>query len=432
VKTTHVAARFVDGKLVVDVAGVEDPQPVCYRTNAMLPLSRLARSPHLLEVFELLLVLYTADRLVPRPLRRWSRRFDVSFPVSRIAQWKAAQADIEQLIWQCTGDEVSLRPYERPANCHHCDARSNWFELEYPRATSVLLLSDGLDSLCGAIDAALLPGGQLAFVSLISNSRKAPRIAAVIRHLKATHGDRIAHHPVWLHLEEAPRKQERTQRTRTMLAITAGLTVAAAYGAATAAVSENGMGILNLPIPALQTRHESSQVLHPANLPLWARISERLIGGAAVTYPNRYRTKAQMLQSLPEGARYLIKVTSSCDAPQRSDEYPDCGVCGSCIVRKVALRAAGLSFYDTTYTRRPPKPGLYDPIDLLTYQAGRMKQALESGSPWAALVRLQPTLRFAIEAIEPADRQQSVAATIDLLRRHLTEAEDVRVLARAV
>jgi hypothetical protein len=432
VKTTHVAARYVDGKLVVAVAGIDDPQPVYYRTDAMLPLSQLAVALHLLELFELMLVLYTADRLVPRPARRWGRCFEVAFPVSRIAHWEAARADLEQLIWQCTGDEVALHPYVRPSSYHHVDARSRWFELEYPRTTSVILLSDGLDSLCGAIEAALIPGGQLAFVSLISNSRKAPRIESVIRHLRTAHGDRIAYHPIPLHLEEAPRRQERTQRTRTMLAITAGLTVAAAYGASTAAVAENGIGILNLPVPSVQMRHESSQVLHPANLRLWARVSECLLGGAAVTYPNRYRTKAQMLESLPEAARYLIKETSSCDAPQRSDKYPDCGVCGSCIVRKMALRAAGLSYCDTTYTREPPKAGRYDPIDLLTYQATRIKRALESQSPWAELVHLQPTLRLAIDAVDPDERQQSVSATIDLLRRHVTEAEDVRVLARAV
>lgn len=433
-KTSLVNAKFINGKLIVDVSGVENPQPVYYQTRKMLPLSQLAATPHLLEVFELMLALYTADRLVLRPARRWARTFEINFPVgaSRIAHWAAASDDFERLIGQCTGDYVSLRPYARPPNEYHVDARSQWLELEYPETTSVLLLSDGLDSLCGAIDAATIPGGKLAFVSLISNSRKHPRIHAVIDHLRAIHGARIAFHPIRLHLEDAPRNQEITQRTRTMLAISAGLTVAAAYGASSATVAENGMGILNLPVPSIQMRHESSQVLHPANLHLWARISDRLLGGATVEYPNRYRTKAQMLDALPERARPLIKVTSSCDAPQRKDEHADCGVCGSDIIRKVALYEAGLSHYDRKYTRQPPKPRLYDPLDLLRLQAARMKVALEAQDPWAALVRLQPTLRTAIEVADPKERRQSIAATIELLRRHVTEVQDVRVLARAV
>jgi hypothetical protein len=434
VKTSLVNAQFINGRLVVDVTGVANAQPIYYKTGTMLPLSQLAATPHLLEVFELMLVLYTADRLVLRPPRRWARAFEVNYPVaaSRIAHWAAACDDFERLIQQSTGDNVSLRPYARPLNGHHVDARSQWFELEYPQTTSVLLLSDGLDSLCGAIDAASVPGGKIAFVSLISNSRKHPRIYAVVEHLRAIHGQRIAFHPIPLYLEEAPRDQEITQRTRTMLAISAGLTVAAAYGASSAAVSENGMGILNLPVPSLQMRHESSQVLHPANLRLWARISERLLGGATVEYPNRYRTKAQMVAALPESARRLIKITSSCDAPQRKDEHADCGVCGSDIIRKLALYEAGLSHYDRKYTSQPPKPRLYDPLDLLRLQATRMKRAIEAQDPWAALVRLQPTLRTAIEATDREERQQSIAATIALLRRHVAEVEDVRSLARAV
>jgi hypothetical protein len=75
------------------------------------------------------------------------------------------------------------------------------------------------------------------------------------------------------------------------------------------------MGILNLPISSLQTRHESSQVLFPANVALWKVMSSEFIGGAGLDCPNCFRTKAEMLGNLPAEAWKLICETSTCDAP---------------------------------------------------------------------------------------------------------------------
>jgi hypothetical protein len=432
-KPTRVTVRVDGGVMTVEIDGNGRRQRVRYRSDYMLPFTRTAGAPHVLELFEFMLALYAADRLVPRPARGWTRTLHVTFPVSRLAQWSIARASIEELIWSATGDVVVLNPVQRPRGSLHVDARNAHLELEHQTRTSVVLLSDGLDSLCGAFGALDEPADRVAFVSLVTNSRKARRIATIVDGLKARYGTRADFHRVRdLHLVAPPRAQEGTQRTRTLLAIAAGLTVAAAYGSPRTSVSENGMGILNLPVPSVQTRHESSQVLHPQNLRLWSRVSELLIGGAELFYPNRFRTKAQMIADVPVGAYDLIWATSSCDAPQRGDANDACGVCGSCAYRKFALFTAGIPDR-SRYALWPPLGGPYDPMDLLRMQAVRMRAALASSDPWRALVRLQPTLRTSIDDVSDGrGRDHAIASTVALLRRHVDETDVRGRLARAV
>ncbi len=398
----------------------------------MLPLNAYADAPHLIEFFEFMLAFYAADRLVARPKRHWKRAFRITFPVSRTAAWAYAKPTIEELIHQSTGDDVEITILERSHSLMHADRRQRRFELDSAQSTSVVLLSDGLDSLAGVFEPFSDPAERVALVSLVTLARKASRIGKVMDYLVGNFGERAVHHTVDLHLAKPPRKQEITQRSRTMLAIAAALTVAQTYGSKRVQVSENGMGILNLPLPSLQMRHESSQVLHPANLPLWATVSELLLGGAKIFYPNRYKTKAQMIREMPEDAREMIAVTSSCDAPQRFDANADCGRCSSCVFRKIALYNAGLRQYDTAYSGRAPKNLDYDPTVIFLHQARNIRATLQVSDTWPALLRAQPTLRRVVIGRDAKERADEIASTIELLRRHTEEMEALQQLAYAV
>jgi hypothetical protein len=206
-----------------------------------------------------------------------------------------------------------------------------------------------------------------------------------------------------------------------MLAEAAGLTVSAVYESDSIVVSENGIGILNLPIPGIQTQHESSQVLHPANLESWRLISETLIGGARIVYPNRYRTKGQIIRDLPEDMRMLIRNTISCDRPQRFDSFEPCGVCSSCRYRQVSLFAATCDQYDGPCTSRAPKSAVFDPVDLMLLQARTLSDALATSDPWKSLNETYPTLRTVIDESDATARAHQMFSTIQMLRRHVDE-----------
>lgn len=436
-KISDVEVRIRGEKILVEIDG-RDAEKLWYKTKLLSPLTYSATSEHLTELLEFFLALYACDRLVKRPLRSWGRAFKIRFPVADVGRWRAAAGLIEKLIWQSMGDEVTLMPTERDLDEVHADRRATHLVLEYEQPTTIVMLSEGLDSLCGAFEAARQRNEHVAFTSIVTNYRKRPRLASIAAGLNRNieSPERLHFHSAQWHLEDAPRGQERTQRSRTMLAIATGLTVATAYGSPRVVISENGMGILNLASPALQSKHEASQVLHPSNLRPWLELSRLLLGGVAIEYPNRFRTKAQMCAALPEIAHELIKETSSCDAPQRADAQQDCGVCGSCVYRRLSLAQSGLSSFDTNYSSRPQKCFPYDPSDVLAYQAAEFKRCLAAsehfGRQWDALTEVFPTLQASIVGYDSTERAHEVRETVMLISRHVNEVLHPTILAHAV
>jgi hypothetical protein len=431
-KPVEVEVRIAGAHLEVRVAGCGRVQRVPYRTTGMRPFTRLSAAPHLTELFEFCLALYTADRLTPRVANCWTRSFRITFPATNTSAWNEAKAILTRLIRQSTGDDVEIVVVPRPLREIHVDERAAHFSLEEPRDTDVLLLSDGLDSLCGAFQRMEeRTGERVAFVSLVTNSRKAKRIRTLRRALQQRYPGAVAFHNANLYLSRPPSAQERTQRSRTMLAIAAGFTVGAGYGSRTVTVAENGLGILNLPVPGLQMTHHSSQALHPANRSLWAVLAERLLGGGALVYPNRFRTKAAMCSSLPEFARPLIRSTSSCDRPDRHDASDDCGHCGSCVVRRDALAICGLTTWDVTYSSRPWEPPAFDPAVVQHYHARMIERQLRADDPWKAMSRAHPTLRGALLDVDAEERAHAKLETLQLFRRHIEELTMTVGLAHA-
>jgi len=419
--------------MVVDIEDRAAAYQACYSTARLRPFTSDAAVPWLTELLEFMVGLYTVDRLVPRPKRGWSRGISFTFPVVSYERWFPLQSVLEELIVNSMGDDVTLNLRHRNAGIVHSDARAQGFALESPRPTTVGLLSDGLDSLCGAGASLAREPGAHAFVTVLTNSRRKHRISRLRTALQSVFGDRIAYCGLDVYLADGPRKQERTQRSRTLLAIAAGLTAAAAYRASQLEIYENGVGILNLPVPLLQMTHESSQVLHPRNLPLWSRITEQLLAPIGIVYPNRWYTKTQLCERLPSALHPAIAATSSCDAPQRRDAHADCGVCGSCMMRRLALQGAGLAHNDATYTLLPPQLPEFAASDVFPYHAALLAKALATPDPWPALLQLQPTLVPLVRDIsDPAERAHTISDTIALLRRYVADVAVLRRLAHAV
>lgn len=427
-------ARINGGDIVIS-NGDEGFGQISYATAQLQPFTDIAiDSPNPVEFFEFFLTLYTADRLVKRR-GRWQRRLIIEFPVSDVERWRSAAPTLHQLIRRSTGDDVELEFTKRPAQQRHRDTYRVPFALEQARPTTIVLLSDGLDSYCGAVQQlSARPQERLCFVSLSTNTRKEAGINDVRSHLHRMRPENITFCGSFFHLNDPPRAsaQERSQRSRTMLAIAAGFVVSAAYDSLDVIVSENGLGILNLPVPHLQMDHFSSQVLHPANVPLWSEVAALLWGSkAGLVYPNRFRTKAEMCASLPATAHVAIGFTTSCDAPRR-DADDACGTCGSCLVRRRALELPGLSTFDGKYhvsasTGRTPD---VDAFDVQSYHARELQRRLEAMDPWSALVEYQPTLRTSV-----ADTETPTAhlryETMQLLKRHVNEVFAFELLQRA-
>jgi hypothetical protein len=395
--------------------------------NEIHPLTPMAADPALFEWLDLAVALYTLDRSVRIRAGQMGRVFELRLPVADVRSWRRHAPLVTEWYEALTGDLVELVPVERGAQADHHRRPVN---LGLDAGADVVgLLSDGLDSLCGA-DAALRRGDRLALASVITNPLRRATIAKVTSVLERQLGATLPRYALATRMRRLG-KGEKSQRSRTVLALVTGLTVARALGAYHVDCYENGFGLLNLPVPDLQYGSMSSQVLNPRHLPLWDRMTRAFFGETIeIRYPNRFRTKAEMVRELSEIARVAARCTSSCDRPLRLPHGVfQCGTCGSCRYRQLAVACAEVPIEDVPYAYQHVGDGP-DAERVLRYHAELLAGALAQAEPWPALVALQPELaavprsddgRVGTFADDAHPRRAIESETVALLHRHVDE-----------
>ena len=400
-----------------------------FDASKLHPFTPSASDKGLFDLLDFCIAFYALDRSTPRPSDGWSRRFVMRLPVSDPDLWRRHMTLIRDWAYALTNDEMEVIPVPRRADGEHHDRQPH---LAVENACDTVgLVSDGLDSLCG-VDAAIRERSRrIAWASVVGGS-KGPQIDRVVAMSREIAGRRLPHFTINTSLSQRRHKaREKTQRSRTVLAIVMAFTTAHAIGANSVECYENGIGLLNLPVPDLQFGAMSTQVLQPKFLPLWDRISKAFFGHLIeLRFPNRFETKSEMIRGLSERGLVLLPKTFSCDASERSKKsnVVHCGTCGSCRFRQLAIFDAGVDC-DANYAFVRRKNMKLDAAHLLHYHARLLGEAVASDDPWAELCRLQPELRgielsddLRLEnrsANAARDHQQSIKLrTIELIKRH--------------
>jgi hypothetical protein len=395
------------------------------------PLTTAASEPSTFELLDLAVALYVLDRSVQLRVAQVRRSFVLRLPVSDVIRWRRIVPLVGEWYEALTGDVVEVVPVDRGAAVgdHHRRASNFGFE----RGIDVVgLLSEGLDSLCGA-DGIARREERIALASVITNPKRSSQLETIKAALAAAHQRDLPHYALATRLRRQHKVREKSQRSRTVLALVTGMTIAHALGARRVECYENGFGLLNLPVPDLQYGSMSSQVLSPRHLPLWDRLSRAFFGPTIeVHFPNRYRTKAEMVRDLSEAGKRLVRQTSSCDRLLRlPDGILHCGTCGSCRYRQLAVALSGAVISDVPYAYRQVGKGP-DTELVLRYHARMLGAALSQPDAWDALVRLQPeisNLPFSDDGRADKCRSENErrfrirAGTLDVLRRHLDELQ---------
>jgi hypothetical protein len=163
------------------------------------------------------------------------------------------------------------------------------------------------------------------------------------------------------------------------------------------------VGAINLPQAATQYGAQSSRATHPQALAAVQRLVRHATGRPfSIQLPHLFMTKAQTCARLADiGMAPLTRLTISCDGfPQRLRGQSQCGLCGSCLLRRQALHAAGLGEHDdpTQYRKDVMDPnatlksGQLYPFNAMLYQRDALARALASAVPWRALVARFPGL----------------------------------------
>ena len=275
----------------------------------------------------------------------WTRNFTLEFPASS-AGWTSS--GIGATIGFLTGDHWDIRPRNRPAM-----KLSHQIE---PIPEVVCLFSGGLDSLIGAIEllesniavrlvghheAGLIPGRQRTLFEALRKRYGSEMVGLSQIFLRPA--PRKASHFMPLPLEH-----ESTTRSRSLLFIACGLTVAAAVGPTVPVyIPENGFIGLNIPLSASRLGSLSTRTTHPHFISQLETVLSGLSIRNPLVNPYRFSTKGEMLGRIRciESARNFATSSVSCAHPEvgrwRKRPIGNCGYCYPCLIRRAAMHRVG-------------------------------------------------------------------------------------------
>lgn len=347
----------------IDVAFERSGDPWLLQNNVIqLIAERAGTLPSTVatELVYLAMAAYAADLRIPRSYgsERWQRKIALHLPVLDLALWSQHAGHVEQTLSFLTGDSWEL--ILRPRQAVEATTRNPKIkEVEY-----VCLFSGGLDSLVGALD--LLDEGK--FVALvghhgsgITNSVQ-ERVLATVNARYAT-----AAEPFMFHAQPPKGKVkvgEPSMRSRSFLFLSMGVAVASALGGtAPLVIAENGLISLNVPLTGSRTGSRSTRTTHPHFVAQFRELLRRLGLPDAVEMPYRFQTKGEMLRECKDQATLAAAapLTMSCSHPETGryqglSPNNHCGYCVPCIIRRAAMKSAGLADapYNVQVDTAPP------------------------------------------------------------------------------
>jgi 7-cyano-7-deazaguanine synthase in queuosine biosynthesis len=380
-----------------------DDEPIAKSLGARL-------KPLHADLVDVAAAVHIADRQAKRQPdgELWRRRFAVEIPVRSLEVWKRQRVTeaLSDLLKHLTGDGWEFLFSSRPCERRSSEQQDVLFPPPDDAPISVGLFSGGLDAFAGTVASISADKNQhFVCVSGTPSRRQEQRQhaqAASLREVLKPRSLTSIRVPCWLHSADET-NQEPSRRTRGFLFLSLGAAAAIAANARSLSVYENGIGAINLPYERTPIGIPNSRAVQPLTLLLFSRFVEAVTDERfGVKSPCVFQTKAEMCQH-PElrGLERAIAETFSCDGfPVHRAGKPQCGVCTSCILRRLSLFGGGLELLDQTSYGcdllasgeliRPKRlKGLFS----MDWQVGRLERALGSQSPWTELIIEFPDLR---------------------------------------
>lgn len=400
-------------------------------------------TPQLQDLMEVATAAYLADRFAPRrhPERSeqsvpMNRRIRLSLPVRLPHLWKRRPAQLLGDLMFCLAADEWEFTFTATAAESAFPQQSYLLDVSPEREAAVMLFSGGLDSYAGAVRQLCDPEPFHVLVSGYTHNRMAAEQVAQSKIL--FEGRRqLGHHvavPYGMPAKVAGIRLESSQRSRSLIHLSIGALTALSLGRRDFSIYENGIGALNLPFDASQSGWEVSRAVHPKVLSLMEELIGEITGEPfQIRTPFLFSTKAESIVGA-EMTRYChgIRHTFSCDRfPNYRERRRQCGVCSSCVLRRLALETAGFRnaepadeyAYDITADGFVPHPSAAFVLDKFDAQTHRLRQCLDSEQPWLEVSRLFPELRE-VEFLL-ANRKIGVkdieASLLSLYARHVGE-----------
>lgn len=300
---------------------------------------RLAPTERAWDFMSFALSVVAADEAVTRSDSPdgWTREMDLTIGVAAPSFWDSQKDSLQRALEFLTGDIWSLTFV--PGGHAPAPARG-----ARPRTEdSVCLLSGGMDSLVGAIDA-VHAGRRPLLVSQKAKGDSADQVAFAKLISPSTLHLQLSHHA------RPPGPSERSQRARSIVFIAFGVLAASCLeitrsgGQVDLLVPENGFISQNIPLTPLRTGSLSTRTTHP----YYFRELQNVLDAAGlltkITNPYEFKTKGEMLAECRDQAMLdqLAWSSTSCGRYSRTG-FQHCGRCVPCQVRRGAVVAWGKS-----------------------------------------------------------------------------------------
>lgn len=298
---------------------------------------RLAPTERAWDFTSIALAVVAADEAVTRTNSPdgWTREMDLTVAVAAPAFWDSQKAGLHRALEFLTGDIWSLTFV--PGGHAPAPVRG---AMPRPEDT-ICLLSGGMDSLVGAIDA-VAAGRRPILVSQKAKGDSADQIAFAKLISPGTLHLQLSHHA------RPPGPSERSQRARSIVFLAFGVLAASCLeitrnGAPVdLLVPENGFISQNVPLTPLRTGSLSTRTTHP----FYFRELQKVLDAAGllttITNPYEFKTKGEMLSECRNQGMLdqLAWNSTSCGRYSRTG-FQHCGRCVPCQVRRGAVIAWG-------------------------------------------------------------------------------------------
>lgn len=329
-------------------------------SNAIFEFKNIKRmvgrelNPLVKDLLEIAGVVFIADQYFPGN-RNQFREIKALIPVREPDIWKKATKKLQETIDFLTQDSYEFHFVKRKTE-HLADQTSE--KPEAPVSSScIVLLSGGLDSLCGAKEL-LKEHKNPIFVSHYSLGGSHAAQKRVVKYLQSKFKKQILHCRVLVGKRNTERSVMRlkspsgrlaVQFSRSFLFMSLATAVAVELDVKQLFMFENGPIAVNV---AISESRINTKTAHPRFLALYVDLIRAVFGvDLDVQNPYLYKTKSEVVEDLlSDDFRPSIKIATSCWQTARvgaratekgmaRGEFKGrhCGTCFPCILRRISL-----------------------------------------------------------------------------------------------
>lgn len=399
-------------------------------------------SPRLTDLAEMASSIFLADRLALRG-KKWKRNLKLRIPVTDLVFWRQPNIlrTLSDILYYLTEDYWTFEFTDRKPRAFD-NHKQIVFPFDMPNETCIALFSGGLDSFAGVVKHLSESSFRKTFlVSIVTNHRMRGVQKKLAYSIKQNLNIDLILVPLAVYLRSPmlPEKlQEKTQRTRGFIFTVLGSIFSVLAGKYNLNLFENGIGAINLPMVNFQIGTDNTRSVNPVTLIEISKFMSTVIGDSfEIKNHAQWLTKAELCQSLSESVlRDHIRKTVSCDGgfSRRVKGLAHCGLCTSCILRRQALFAAGLSEQDTNYQFDFfQTKSINDKNRLLDFRAMKnqvlkIEKCLNSRNPWFELNKDFPLLEEVRMEISNLSEREMVLIKDKILRLYSSYINEWQLL----